>query len=83
MHSFTLSLCSLLLVSTYAFEASDFLVKGLEEIEPNYAKFDGMMYAGLLPIDIIEEPGQENDERRGELMFWLFQANKDLDSITM
>jgi len=71
------------LVSTYAFEASDFLVKGLEEIEPNYAKFDGMMYAGLLPIDIIEEPGQENDERRGELMFWLFQANKDLDSITI
>jgi carboxypeptidase C (cathepsin A) len=42
----------------------DFRVKGLEEIEPAYAQFDGDIYAGLLPMD--------NRNRTGELMFWLF-----------
>lgn len=65
-----------------AFNASDFLVKGLEEIEPAYAKFDGKMYAGPLPID-IEEPGDEKKEKRGELMFWMFKPNEDLDSLTI
>lgn len=65
-----------------AFNASDFLVKGLDEIEPAYAEFDGDMYAGPLPIDIVE-PGQTNKEKRGELMFWMFKPKKDLDSLTI
>lgn len=85
MHVFAIPIfyLLLLLVSAHAYHASDFLVTGLEEVEPNYAKFDGKMFAGLLPIDIIEQPGQEKDDKRGELMFWLFRPNKDLDSITM
>ncbi|CAJ1936531.1 unnamed protein product [Cylindrotheca closterium] len=82
MNVFAISIFSSLVISTHAYHASDFLVEGLEKIEPNYAKFDGKMYAGLLPID-IEESGKENEEKRGELMFWMFQANKDLDSITI
>lgn len=42
----------------------DFRVKGLEEIEPAYAQFDGVMFAGLVPMN--------NRGRSGELMFWLF-----------
>lgn len=82
MIALSISLFSLLLASTNAYHASDFLVEGLEKIEPNYAKFDGKMYAGLLPID-IEMPRREKEEKRGELMFWMFKPNKDLDSITM
>ena len=82
MNAIALSIFSLLLASTHAYHASDFLVEGLEKIEPNYAKFDGKMYAGLLPID-IEKSRKEKEEKRGELMFWMFQPNKDLDSITM
>lgn len=82
MNAITLSTCSLLLVSAHAYQASDFLVEGLEKIEPNYGKFDGKMYAGLLPIDIVE-PGQEDKEKRGELMFWSFIPDKEVDSITM
>jgi hypothetical protein len=43
----------------------DFRVVGLEEVQPAYAKFDGGMYAGMLPSD--------NGDRIGETMFWLFE----------
>jgi hypothetical protein len=46
--------------------ASSFLVRGLEAIEPAYGLFDGSMYSGLLPMD--------NGNRHGELMFWLFAS---------
>eukprot|EP00980_Cylindrotheca_fusiformis_P016038 scaffold4724_cov108-Cylindrotheca_fusiformis.AAC.3 len=65
-----------------AFDASDFLVKGLDEIEPAYAAFDGEMYAGPLPIDIVS-PGHEKKEKRGELMFWMFKPSKDMESLTI
>lgn len=45
----------------------DFLVTGLEQVEPAYAQFPGKMYAGTLPID--------RDGRRGEMMFWLFEPD--------
>jgi carboxypeptidase C (cathepsin A) len=44
--------------------ASDFLVQGLEDIEPAYGLFPGDMYAGTLPMD--------NGDRYGSLMFWMF-----------
>ena len=49
------------------FDKSDFLVQGLEEVEPAFANFDGEMYAGTLPFD--------NGGRQGRLMFWLFLPN--------
>jgi hypothetical protein len=50
----------------------ELLVKGLEEIEPAFAEFQGDMYAGTLPMD--NHYGVE--ERTGELMFWLFAAEE-------
>jgi carboxypeptidase C (cathepsin A) len=43
----------------------DFLVQGLEDIEPAYAMFPGKMYAGTLPTTF--------QNRVGEMMFWLFE----------
>lgn len=42
----------------------DFLVRGLEDVEPEYAKFDGSMYSGMMPLA---------DEREASLFFWLFR----------
>lgn len=47
---------------------ADFLVEGLQEIEPAFAQFEGNMYSGLLPMD--------NGNRNGELMFWLFAPHE-------
>jgi carboxypeptidase C (cathepsin A) len=44
---------------------SDFVVRGLEDVQPAYADFDGDMYAGRLPAD--------NGDRVGETMFWMFE----------
>jgi len=46
----------------------DFLVQGLEDVEPAYADFPGRMYAGTLPMD--------NGDRHGEIMFWLFEPEQ-------
>lgn len=42
----------------------DFLVTGLEKIQPAYAQFPGKMYAGLIPVG-----------RKGKMMFWLFEPD--------
>lgn len=55
----------------FAFDPSDFLVKGLGKLEPAFKAFDGRMYAGLLPIDV-----DSVDEPRGELSFWFFAPNE-------
>jgi carboxypeptidase C (cathepsin A) len=47
----------------------DFLVQGLETIEPAYAMFPGKMYAGLLPTN------NAGGDRVGEMMFWLFEPD--------
>ena len=44
---------------------ADFLVQGLETIQPAYATFQGDMYAGMLPSD--------NHGRTGMTMFWMFR----------
>ena len=49
----------------------DFLVEGLDEVEPEYSKFEGKMYAGRLPID--------NGDRHGDLMFWFFAPDDPFD----
>jgi hypothetical protein len=45
--------------------ADDFLVTGLEEVDPSFATFPGKMHAGLIDID--------RDD--GKLMFWLFEPD--------
>lgn len=57
--------------------ASDLRVRGLEDVEPAFGLFEGEMYAGLLPMD--------NDDRTGNLMFWLFAPEKpsDTDSLVI
>jgi len=55
--------------------ASDFLVTGLEEIQPAYGEFEGEMYAGMLPAD--------NGERTDlNTMFWFF-TNESSDSLVL
>jgi carboxypeptidase D len=63
-----------------AFKASDFLVKGLEKIEPAFAEFDGRMHAGLLPTD-RDAKGVD----QGNLMFWLFEPDEAVapDTLTI
>jgi hypothetical protein len=46
-------------------QPKDFLVTGLDQIEPAYAQFEGHMYAGMLPSD--------NGNRTGMTQFWMFQ----------
>ena len=48
-------------------KAEDLLVTGLEQIKgyEAFGKFNGHMYAGLLPMD--------NGNRTGKIMFWLFE----------
>ena len=50
-------------------DPSQFLVTGLEEIEPAFATFKGKMYAGLIPFT-----SNDSDEE-GEFMFWLFEPD--------
>jgi hypothetical protein len=50
---------------------SDFLVTGLDEIEPAFADYPGKMYSGLLPVD-------HGDVVKGELMFWLFAPDEPI-----
>jgi hypothetical protein len=78
-----LLLLLLLLLGTgsSAFEADDFLVRGLEDIYPQFSHFHGDMYAGLLPIDDVNVVAPE--DVRGELMFWLFQPHKPVASDTL
>lgn len=47
---------------------SDYLVKGMEKIQPAYAQFEGKMYAGLIP--------SSHGGRFGEMMFWLFKPHE-------
>lgn len=62
----------------------EFLVQGLEEVEPAYRDFNGTMYAGLLPIDVLADEDYI-DPPRGEFMFWLFQPNNAtaMDTLTI
>lgn len=63
-----------------SFEASEFLVEGLEEIEPAFSSFNGTMHAGLLPIDVDMD---SHDEPRGKLSFWLFTPDESKESLTI
>lgn len=49
--------------------ADDFLVTGLEEVDPTFATFPGQMHAGLVSIT----PDINADD--GKLMFWLFEPD--------
>ena len=53
----------------------DLRITELGKIEPLYNQFDGEMYAGTLPTD--------HDDRRGEMMFWLFEPTTQAVPNTM
>ena len=54
----------------------DYLVKGLEDIEPSYKHFKGRMYAGVIPVD------EENHPEEG-FMFWMFVPDQQKKGDTM
>lgn len=64
-------------MSTTLKTPEDYLVEGLENVQPAYSQFNGTMYAGLIPID--------HEKRKGEMMFWLFQPDEQLvpDTLAM
>ena len=74
-----------------SFDKSDYLVskQELSDVVPAFQEFDGEMYAGTLPIDIIDIDSPRTIEKkssrsRGEYMFWYFQPNiTSHDSITI
>lgn len=53
----------------------NYIVKGLELIEPAYESFHGTMYAGLIPT-IPFETTKKMEDYDGKLMFWLFEPDK-------
>jgi len=58
---------------------SDYLVQGLEEVEPAFSSIkNGTMYAGLIPFD-YETRSNTNKHRKGEFLFWLFLNSDDGD----
>jgi carboxypeptidase C (cathepsin A) len=54
---------------------SEYIVQGLEDVEPAFAQFDGTMYAGLIPYD--------NGDRKGSYMFWLFHPTDAPNALIM
>lgn len=52
--------------SSYGSKKDDFVVMGLEEVEPAFGEFEGDMYAGRLPVD------RHGNATRGAYQFWLF-----------
>ena len=63
------------------YKVDDFLVLGLENVEPSYSQFDGKMYAGRIPVEHDGTGTNEDDKngkpdtgrRIGKTMFWLFE----------
>lgn len=51
---------------------SDYLVTGLEDVEPSFASFDGTMYAGMVPFTSYDE------KSKAEYMFWMFIPDEPL-----
>jgi carboxypeptidase C (cathepsin A) len=64
---------------------NDFRVRNLDQVVPDYALFEGEMYAGSLPIGNNHNRDERNEERKGALMFWLFAPYQPLveDSLTL
>jgi hypothetical protein len=58
-----------------ALTLEDYLVKGLEKVEPAFESFDGVMFAGMIPTTLLSELNND-DGSPGKLMFWLFAPNK-------
>lgn len=60
-------------------DRQDFLVEGLEEIEPAFSAFEGSMFAGLLPVNEYpigeKATNSKHSADEGEYMFWLFQPD--------
>lgn len=66
-------------------EAKDFLVEGLESVQPAYGKFEGDMFAGTMPV---LEPKTQGDDlaskrRVGEMMFWMFEPEEQSEEETL
>lgn len=61
----------------------DYLVRGLEKIEPAFESFQGQMYAGLVSTQLYDEDNDDDDG--GALMFWMFLPDEPAhdDSLTV
>ena len=57
-------------------DRSQYLVEGLEHVQPAFADFEGLMYAGLIPF-------HSDEDRHGSYMFWLFVPHQPSISDSM
>lgn len=59
----------------FPYKPEDFLVKGLEQVQPAYAEFNGTMYAGMLPVLEPEDTGNDFSDKKtkGMMQFWMFE----------
>lgn len=67
---------------THVPKPQDYLVRGLELVEPAFAKFEGSMYAGLIPTNLFGDE-KNDDADDGTLMFWLFAPDKPIYTDTL
>jgi carboxypeptidase C (cathepsin A) len=54
----------------------EFLVNGLDSVQPAYAQFEGDMFAGMMPVLEPIHRGDDtstNKKTIGQMMFWMFE----------
>jgi carboxypeptidase C (cathepsin A) len=51
----------------------DYVVKGLEDVEPAFKSFEGDMFAGIMPTGPLDET---DDPDAGHMMFWYFDSEE-------
>jgi Serine carboxypeptidase len=67
----------------------DFLVHGLDKIEPAFGRYDGDMYAGLVPTTLYRidtssiKQKEKKTEEDGALMFWLYAPTNPTHTDTL
>lgn len=61
----------------------DYLVRGLEDVEPAFRSYDGTMYAGLVPTILYNEAQDSRSEEPGSLMFWLYAPANPIHTDTL
>ena len=72
MLSALLLCCAVEATKTQSKTPSDYLVKGLEDVEPSFESFDGDMYAGMIPFESYD------GHSKSEYMFWMFEPTEVL-----
>lgn len=63
----------------------DYLVHGLDEIEPAFGPYEGSMFAGLVPTTLYssDTSNEKTSEEDGAIMFWLYAPTNPTHADTL